>query len=87
VRSTTQQRADDPPRARTIGLVMFAIDRRGGPMLLTDRVCVARIAKRLYIGGANFEWKYPCGRTPCVERIIDDRFRGCRQDPLGSAWG
>jgi hypothetical protein len=42
-----------PTPSRTIRLVMLAVDGRGGSILLTDGVCVARISKRVHIGSAD----------------------------------
>src|ERR687886_2537061 len=62
---------------------MLAVDGRGGSILLTDGVCVARLSKSLYIGGADLRRKHSRGRAPSAERIIDDGFRNRRQDALG----
>jgi hypothetical protein len=62
---------------------MLAIDGRGGSILLTDSVCVARNSKSLHIGGADLRRKHSRGRAPSTERIVDDGFRGRRQDALG----
>ena len=48
-----EQRTKNPTPARTIRLVMLAIDRRRGSILLADGMGVARIAKRLHIRVAN----------------------------------
>ena len=62
---------------------MLSIDRRGGAILLTDGVCVARISKSLHKGGAHFRRERSCGGAPSAERSVDDRFRGRRQNALG----
>ncbi len=69
--------------ARMIHPVMLAIDGGGGPILLTDGMCVARIAKSLHIGSANLRREYRRGCTPSTERIVDDGFRNRLQDALG----
>jgi len=72
-----------PTPDRAIRSVVLAIYGRGGSILLTDRVCVARISKSLYIGGADLRREHSRGRAPSTERIIDDGFRGRSQDALG----
>src|SRR5215204_3774766 len=62
---------------------MLAIDGRGGSILLTDGVRVARVSKSLHIGGADLRREHRRGRAPSAERIVDDGFRGRRQDALG----
>src|SRR5215212_9508200 len=62
---------------------MLAIDGRGGSILLTDGMCVSRISKSLHIGGADLRREHRRGRAPSAERIVDDGFRGRRQDALG----
>src|SRR5437879_441221 len=75
-----QERADDPTPAGTIRLVMLAVDGGGGSILLTDRMCVSGISKSLSIGRTNLRREHSRGRAPSPERIIDDGFRGRRQD-------
>jgi hypothetical protein len=62
---------------------MLAIDGRGGSILLTDGVCVAGISKSPHIGGSDLRREHSRGRTPSAECIVDDGFRGSRQDALG----
>jgi hypothetical protein len=80
----SQERTDYPMPARAIRLVMLAIDGRGGSILLTDGVYVARISKGLHVGGTALRREHSRGRAPSAERIIDDGFGNRRQDALDS---
>ena len=75
--------AGDAPPLRTVPLVMLAIDRRGGSVLLADRMAVGGIPKRLEVGRTYLRRTYGRGRTPSPERIVDDGFRRRRQNAFG----
>jgi hypothetical protein len=64
---------------------MLAIERRGGSILLTDRMDLRGIPKSLDIGRTHLRRKYSRGRTPSSERIVDDGFR-CRCQDAFRKW-
>ena len=72
-----QERAGDASRLQAISIVMFAIERRGGSIFLTDRMGMHGISEHLRIDGAHLRRKYGPGGTPFSECMIDDRV-GCR---------
>ena len=56
---------------RTVPLVMLAIDRRGGSVLLAYCMAVGGIPKRLEVGRTYLRRTYGRGRTPSPERIVE----------------
>jgi hypothetical protein len=62
---------------------MLAVDGRGGSILLTDSMRVARISKSMYIGRTDLRGEHSRGRAPFPECIVDDGFRNRGQDALG----
>ena len=72
---------------RTIRVVVFAVDRRRGAILLADRMGMAWVAKRIHVRGADVRREHARGRAPSTQGIIDDRFRGGRQDAFRKRLG
>src|SRR5215218_45861 len=58
-----QERTHDPTTARAIRLVMLAVDRCGGAVLLADGMGVVGISKRLHIGCTNLRREHSGRRS------------------------
>jgi hypothetical protein len=83
----SEEATDYSAPAHAIRFVMFAVDGRGGPILLADSMSMSWIAKRLHIGRSDLRREHSRGRTPFAEGTVDDGFRGGHENPLGKRFG
>src|SRR5256885_992106 len=70
-----EQRTRDSPASCGIRIVVFTIECRRRPILLTDCVDRLLVLKGLYVSVAHIRRKAPRKGAPIREGIIDDRVR------------
>jgi hypothetical protein len=77
-----EKRADDATRVQAVRLVVFAVNRRGGPILLTNCRRMRTLSNCRDICVTHAWRKHGRRRAPRRERVVDNRLRGRREDAL-----
>src|SRR5688572_10302004 len=77
----------DASSGANIGLVMLAIDRGGGSILLANGMDLRSIAERIDIRGTHFSGEYIGRRAPVRQGCLNHRFGATADQPFGQRCG